>query len=249
MRGGRIRQGLARIARHRGAPPRSQRAARAGGGGRAVRGGGRPVPRGVPRPSRRRAGRSGAVHAAHRRRPADRPRRLRHEGRPGGDDVRAQGRRGPGRGAGRASCASPTRSPRRSTTARPTRSSRAGAARRLRDHRRADQPAHRRRGQGRARDARRGPRPAAHGSTPWLGDNAILKAHRRLPARSRRCPFSRESSELFDRPSINLARIVGGDAFNKVPDRCRMDVDIRFLPGQDPEEILRAGRSIAGRSR
>jgi succinyl-diaminopimelate desuccinylase len=78
---------------------------------------------------------------------------------------------------------------------------------------------------------------AAHGSTPWLGDNAILKAHdvfRRIET----LPFSRESSDLFDRPSINLARIVGGDAFNKVPDRCGMDVDIRYLPGQEPETIL-----------
>ncbi len=78
---------------------------------------------------------------------------------------------------------------------------------------------------------------AAHGSTPWLGDNAILKAYdvfRRIET----LPFSRQSSDLFDRPSINLARIMGGDAFNKVPDRCGMDVDIRYLPGQDPREIL-----------
>src|SRR3954467_4460656 len=84
---------------------------------------------------------------------------------------------------------------------------------------------------------------AAHGSTPWLGDNAILKAHdafRRIETR----PFSRESSDLFDRPSINLARIVGGDAFNKVPDRCTIDVDIRFLPTQDPGEILAQIRAI-----
>ena len=58
---------------------------------------------------------------------------------------------------------------------------------------------------------------AAHGSTPWLGDNAVLKAHRRLP-RDRELPFARESSELFDRPSINLGRIIGGDALNKVPE-------------------------------
>ncbi len=84
---------------------------------------------------------------------------------------------------------------------------------------------------------------AAHGSTPWLGDNAILKAHdvfRRIET----LPFSRQSSDLFDRPSINLARIVGGDAFNKVPDRCGMDVDIRFLPGQEPDEILAQVRAI-----
>ncbi len=78
---------------------------------------------------------------------------------------------------------------------------------------------------------------AAHGSTPWLGDNAILKAYdvfRRIET----LRFSRESSDLFDRPSINIARVIGGDAFNKVPDRCTMDVDIRYLPGQDPDAIL-----------
>jgi succinyl-diaminopimelate desuccinylase len=84
---------------------------------------------------------------------------------------------------------------------------------------------------------------AAHGSTPWLGDNAILKTYdvfRRIET----LRFSRESSELFDRPSINVARIVGGDAFNKVPDRCTMDVDIRYLPNQDPGEILAEIRAL-----
>src|SRR3954471_14699731 len=84
---------------------------------------------------------------------------------------------------------------------------------------------------------------AAHGSTPWLGDNAILKAHDAF-RRIETLPFSRESSDLFDRPSINLARIEGGDAFNKVPDRCTMDVDIRFLPTQDPGSILAQIREI-----
>jgi succinyl-diaminopimelate desuccinylase len=85
---------------------------------------------------------------------------------------------------------------------------------------------------------------AAHGSTPWLGDNAILKAHdvfRRIET----LPFARESSDLFDRPSINLARIIGGDAFNKVPDLCSMDIDIRYLPNQDPGDILAQIRGIS----
>ncbi|HEY1457366.1 MAG TPA: M20/M25/M40 family metallo-hydrolase [Solirubrobacteraceae bacterium] len=84
---------------------------------------------------------------------------------------------------------------------------------------------------------------AAHGSTPWLGDNAILKAHDAF-RRIETLPFSRESSDLFDRPSINLARIQGGDAFNKVPDRCVIEVDIRYLPEQDPEMILEQIRAI-----
>jgi len=78
---------------------------------------------------------------------------------------------------------------------------------------------------------------AAHGSTPWLGDNAILKAYDTF-RRIETLPFGRESSDLFDRPSINVSRIIGGDAFNKVPDVCTMDVDIRFLPNQDPGDIL-----------
>ena len=85
---------------------------------------------------------------------------------------------------------------------------------------------------------------AAHGSTPWLGDNAVLKAidvFRRIET----LPFSRESSELFDRPSINLGRINGGDALNKVPDECTMVVDIRYLPNQDPGDILEQVRGIA----
>lgn len=84
---------------------------------------------------------------------------------------------------------------------------------------------------------------AAHGSTPWLGDNAVLKAYEAF-RRIETLPFSRESSELFDRPSINLARIEGGDVFNKVPDRCVIDVDVRYLPGQDPGEILAQVRAI-----
>ncbi len=84
---------------------------------------------------------------------------------------------------------------------------------------------------------------AAHGATPWLGDNAVLRAHdvfRSIES----LPFARQSSELFDRPSINLGRILGGDALNKVPDRCVIDVDIRYLPEQDPETVLGQVREI-----
>ncbi len=86
---------------------------------------------------------------------------------------------------------------------------------------------------------------AAHSSTPWLGDNAVLKAVDVFRA-IETLPFSRESTEMFDRPSINLGRIEGGDALNKVPDRCEMAVDVRYLPGQDPGEILSQVRAIPG---
>jgi succinyl-diaminopimelate desuccinylase len=86
---------------------------------------------------------------------------------------------------------------------------------------------------------------AAHGATPWLGDNAVLNAidvFRSIES----LPFARHSSELFDRPSINLGRIWGGDALNKVPDRCVIDVDIRYLPDQDPAAVLAEVRGLSG---
>jgi succinyl-diaminopimelate desuccinylase len=84
---------------------------------------------------------------------------------------------------------------------------------------------------------------AAHGATPWLGDNAILRAIEVFRA-IESLPFASRSSELFDRPSINLGRILGGDAMNKVPDTCYIDVDVRHLPEQEPDEILEEIRGL-----
>jgi succinyl-diaminopimelate desuccinylase len=88
---------------------------------------------------------------------------------------------------------------------------------------------------------------AAHGSTPWVGDNAILKAHDAF-RRIETLPFCRESLGPLRPASINLARISGGDAFNKVPDRCEMDVDIRFpaQPGPGARSSPRSARSRHG---
>jgi succinyl-diaminopimelate desuccinylase len=86
---------------------------------------------------------------------------------------------------------------------------------------------------------------AAHGATPWLGENAILRAID-LFHQIESLPFASQSSELFDRPSINLGRIWGGDALNKVPDLAVIDVDVRHLPEQDPEAILDEVRGLPG---
>ena len=86
---------------------------------------------------------------------------------------------------------------------------------------------------------------AAHGATPWLGENAILRAIDVFRA-IQSLPFASRSSELFDRPSINLGRILGGDALNKVPDTCFIDVDVRYLPEQDPDAIIAEVAGIPG---
>jgi succinyl-diaminopimelate desuccinylase len=84
---------------------------------------------------------------------------------------------------------------------------------------------------------------SAHGSRPWLGKNAVLLAYEHYE-RVLELPFASEKSDVFPYPSINMARIIGGDVINRVPDRCTYDLDIRYLPGQNPEEIKRQIRSI-----
>lgn len=77
----------------------------------------------------------------------------------------------------------------------------------------------------------------AHGSTPELGRNAILEGVAMFN-RIASLPFMNEARPPFDRASANLGRIVGGDAINKVADRCAMHIDVRYLPGQDPDDVL-----------
>ncbi|AQQ52473.1 M20 family metallopeptidase [Planococcus lenghuensis] len=83
----------------------------------------------------------------------------------------------------------------------------------------------------------------AHGSRPWEGINAIeaaMKYHTALQD----LPFTKESSEYYDKPSVNLAKINAGDRYNVVPELCYMSYDIRFLPTQDPQEIERQMRDL-----
>ena len=182
-------------------------------------------------------GRAGAVRAPARRRPALRPRRLRHEGRAGGDAAR-------GRRPARARTAVRVRLGIVPDEESEEEVERGGdllvAEGFLGDFVITGEPtdlhvgvaakgvvAMRLRVDGRA----------AHGATPWLGENAILRAIDVFRA-IQSLPFASRSSELFDRPSINLGRILGGDALNKVPDTCFIDVDVRYLPEQDPDAIL-----------
>ncbi len=84
----------------------------------------------------------------------------------------------------------------------------------------------------------------AHGSRPWEGNNAILKAHALYEA-ILELPFAQEvAPPMFKEPSINLAKLQGGTVYNKVPDVCDMSLDIRYLPDQSPSEILRQIKGI-----
>lgn len=84
---------------------------------------------------------------------------------------------------------------------------------------------------------------AAHGSTPWMGQNAVMRGidvYRRISD----LPFMAESTPMFPGPSVNLGRIRGGEALNSVPDFCDVFVDIRTLPGQNMREVINQIRAI-----
>jgi len=84
---------------------------------------------------------------------------------------------------------------------------------------------------------------SAHGSSPWEGDNAIAKALD-MYKKVLDLPFSKESTDIYEGPSINLAKIHGGEVYNKVPDECTISFDIRYLPSQSKEKILEEIKQI-----
>ena len=79
-----------------------------------------------------------------------------------------------------------------------------------------------------------------------------LAGRQRRPERDRRFPeyrvaTVRETEFGVVRPPVDKSgRIWGGDALNKVPDRCVIDVDIRYLPGQDPDALLEEIQAMPG---
>ncbi|OCA83321.1 succinyl-diaminopimelate desuccinylase [Bacillus sp. FJAT-27225] len=88
------------------------------------------------------------------------------------------------------------------------------------------------------------PGKAAHGSRPWEGVNAIEQAYE-IYKQILNLPFAKESSDYYRNPSINLAKINAGDEYNVVPEECTIGLDIRYLPGQDKEEILNQIKGIS----
>ena len=83
---------------------------------------------------------------------------------------------------------------------------------------------------------------SAHGSTPWLGDNALEKLiafYTRLDHL-----FLKANKKNFWRVSVNLGRIQGGNAANQVPDRAEMLLDIRYPEEFTKQEIMKRIRKI-----
>ncbi|MDC7223012.1 MAG: M20/M25/M40 family metallo-hydrolase [Spirochaetales bacterium] len=78
---------------------------------------------------------------------------------------------------------------------------------------------------------------SAHGSRPWEGENAILQAYDDF-RRIEELPILNESSPYYEKSSVNLGKIEGGDILNRVPDSCLMGLDIRYVPHLSAEDVI-----------
>jgi len=76
---------------------------------------------------------------------------------------------------------------------------------------------------------------SAHGSRPWLGENALDKMLVIYSDLRQEFPFI-DSPEQWTQ-TLNFGKIVAGDAANKVPDACEASFDLRFIEGQTAKEI------------
>jgi acetylornithine deacetylase len=75
---------------------------------------------------------------------------------------------------------------------------------------------------------------AAHGATPWFGDNAALKMARVVEALE--TDYTRQLKKkkhpLLGFGTVSVGTICGGTQPNIVPDQCTIGVDRRTLPGE-----------------
>lgn len=70
----------------------------------------------------------------------------------------------------------------------------------------------------------------AHGSTPHLGDNALLKAAHGVVALDD-FAFNVAPHAIMGSPTLNVGTMHAGENINSVPDRAEFTIDIRTTPG------------------
>jgi acetylornithine deacetylase/succinyl-diaminopimelate desuccinylase-like protein len=89
----------------------------------------------------------------------------------------------------------------------------------------------------------------AHSSQPHLGKNAIIAAARLIEAldSEHKRLISQPPATTVGTPTLTVAMISGGQALNVVPDRCRVYVSRRVVPGEDPAVVAAALYQLARR--
>jgi succinyl-diaminopimelate desuccinylase len=82
---------------------------------------------------------------------------------------------------------------------------------------------------------------SSHAARPWLGDNAITKLSKCLNELTETFPVPEKESFVT---TMNVGIISGGQAKNKVPDKAEASLDIRFIPSDTSEALLKKVKAI-----
>jgi acetylornithine deacetylase/succinyl-diaminopimelate desuccinylase family protein len=87
---------------------------------------------------------------------------------------------------------------------------------------------------------------AAHGSRPELGKNAVHEMARivDLFEKSYAARLRKRRHPLLGHPTISVGTIAGGSQPNIVPDRCRISIDRRTIPGETETGVRREIKSL-----
>lgn len=83
----------------------------------------------------------------------------------------------------------------------------------------------------------------AHGSMPEVGDNAIVKMAKVI-GDLEHFHFPVESHAVMGKPTMNVGTISGGLNTNSVPDRARITIDTRTVPGIDHVHLCHSLESL-----
>jgi acetylornithine deacetylase/succinyl-diaminopimelate desuccinylase family protein len=87
---------------------------------------------------------------------------------------------------------------------------------------------------------------SAHGATPWAGENAVLKAARALSwLQDRLFPkLQARAVPYLPPPTLNVGKIQGGIQWSIVPERCKVEMDRRLIPGETREMAMAEIRAL-----
>lgn len=82
---------------------------------------------------------------------------------------------------------------------------------------------------------------AAHGSNPTLGVDAITKMAKFLVALNQfqERTMSKRAHPLVGSPSVHASRIDGGRELSTYPERCRLQIERRTVPGENAADVER----------
>ncbi len=81
----------------------------------------------------------------------------------------------------------------------------------------------------------------AHGSRPWLGENAIVAMIGPISQLLKAFPIPNREAW---RTTVNLGIIQAGLAVNQVPDKCTIKLDVRNISKDDPKIIIKKIKNI-----